>query len=123
MLSFEKLKEFFILILTFGIIYCFQMVDDKKRCKKREGIYDTIKLPLLVTAIVGLVLFWEKENLLAIFITADNCNNNLENQQFNIPQLKEISNNIPKMINIQKITPELKTMNRQLDVYTDLPPW
>jgi hypothetical protein len=117
MLSFEKLKEFFILLSTFGVIYWFQMVDDKKRCKNREGIYDTIKLPLLATAIVGLVLFWEKENFLAIFISAENCNNNLENQKFNMPQIKEISNNI------HKLTPELKPMNRQLDVYTDLPPW
>ena len=69
MLSFEKLKDFLILILIFGIIYWFQQVDDKKRCKKREGLYDNIKLPLLATALVGLVVFWEKTNVLAIFIS------------------------------------------------------
>jgi hypothetical protein len=58
MLTFENLKEFFILFFTFGIIYLFQYVDDKKRCKKRDGIYDNVKLPLLASAIVGLVLFW-----------------------------------------------------------------
>ena len=63
MLSFEKLKEFLILLITFGVIYWFQIVDDRKRCKKREGVYDNIKLPLLVTAIVGLVIFWNQESV------------------------------------------------------------
>ena len=62
MLTFENLKEFFILFFTFGIIYLFQYVDDKKRCKKRDGIYDNVKLPLLASAIVGLVLFWNSDN-------------------------------------------------------------
>lgn len=61
MLTFENLKEFFILFFTFGIIYLFQYVDDKKRCKKRDGIYDNVKLPLLASAIVGLVLFWNSD--------------------------------------------------------------
>jgi len=61
MLTFENLKEFFILFFTFGIIYLFQYVDDKKRCKKRDGIYDNVKLPLLASAIVGLVLFWNTD--------------------------------------------------------------
>ena len=111
MLSFEKLKEFFILFLTFGIIYLFQRVDDKKRCKKRQGIYDTIKLPLLATSIVGLILFWEKENFLAIFIEKEVCNNNLENQ---------IPNILPE--NIARILPEVNH-NNNLDVYTELPDW
>jgi hypothetical protein len=62
MLTFENLKEFFILFFTFGIIYLFQYVDDKKRCKKRDGIYDNVKLPLLASAIVGLVLFWNSDS-------------------------------------------------------------
>ena len=62
MLTFENLKEFLILSFTFGIIYLFQYVDDKKRCKKRDGIYDNVKLPLLASAIVGLVLFWNNDN-------------------------------------------------------------
>ena len=32
-----KLKYFLILIITFGIIYWFQMVDDKKRCKEKRN--------------------------------------------------------------------------------------
>lgn len=62
MLSFEKLKDFLILILIFGIIYWFQQVDDKKRCKKRETTYSYIKLPLLVVSILGLIFFWSNDN-------------------------------------------------------------
>ena len=69
MLTFENLKEFFILFFTFGIIYLFQYVDDKKRCKKRDGIYDNVKLPLLASAIVGLVLFWNS-NTGVVFINS-----------------------------------------------------
>jgi hypothetical protein len=119
MLPFEKLKEFFILISTFAVIYWFQLVDDKKRCKKREGIYDIIKLPLLATAIVGLILFWEKESFLAIFITQENCNNNLENKILNLPQI----NKLPiDEINIKRIS-EFNPIKNDLDVYTELPEW
>jgi len=114
MLSFENLKEFFILFLTFGVIYLFQLVDDKKRCKKRSGIYDIIKLPLLATSIVGLILFWEKENFLAIFIAHENCNNNLENQKIVMPQI----NQLPVNPIVQQ-----PVFNKNLDVYTELPEW
>jgi len=70
MLTFENLKEFFILFFTFGIIYLFQYVDDKKRCKKRDGIYDNVKLPLLASAIVGLVLFWNIDTGMAFMNSA-----------------------------------------------------
>jgi preprotein translocase subunit YajC len=116
MLSFEKLKEFFILLATFGVIYWFQYVDDKKASKKREDIYDKIKLPLLATAIVGLILFWEKENFLAIFIAQEKCNNNLENQIINIPEI----NKLPEVININKTIPDFRGGNIDLDVYTEL---
>lgn len=117
MFSFEKLKEFFILILTFGVIYWFQLVDDKKRCKKREGIYDTIKLPLLASAIVGLILFWEKENFLAIFITQETCNNNLENQILNLPQINKMPEEI---MNIKRPNEFHHPIKNDLAVYTEL---
>jgi hypothetical protein len=116
---FEKLKEFLILILTFGVIYWFQYVDDKKRCKRREGIYDNIKLPLLATAIVGLVLFWEKNSILAVFISQE-C------EVAKAPKLPEINAqvNIPG----QNVLPRtnsfiLSPSKNNLDVYTDLPEW
>jgi hypothetical protein len=116
MLPFEKLKEFFILLATFGVIYWFQSVDDKKRCKTRDGIYDKIKLPLLATAIVGLILFWEKENFLAIFITQENCNNNLENHGVKLQEVKLQDTKLPEM----KAVPEFNQANNNLDVYTEL---
>lgn len=114
MLSFEKLKEFFILILTFGVIYWFQQVDDKKRCKKREGIYDNIKLPLLASAIVGLVLFWEKESFLAIFIAQEHS--------ISIPPKLENSNPILMIEKPEQIIP-MSALKQNLDVYTEQPEW
>jgi hypothetical protein len=58
-----KLKQFIILVIIFSLIYWFQHIDDIKRCKERKGIYNKIKLPLLVTAIVGLVIFWNQESV------------------------------------------------------------
>jgi hypothetical protein len=52
-------KYFIILIVIFLIIYWFQYVDNKKRCKKREGIYENIKLPLFMVSIIALILFWD----------------------------------------------------------------
>ena len=97
MLSFEKLKDFLILIFTFGIIYWFQQVDDKKRCKKRDNIYDTIKLPLLVTSIVGLVLFWEKQNIFSLFVSVEPLRNSLTNSLPN-PLPNSLQNPLPNSL-------------------------
>jgi preprotein translocase subunit YajC len=115
---FEKLKEFLILILTFGVIYWFQYVDDKKRCKRREGIYDNIKLPLLATAIVGLVLFWEKNSILAVFISQE-C------EVVKAPKVPEVNiPGIPAIPGIPKTNSFILSPSKNnLDVYTDLPEW
>ena len=47
------------------------MVDDKKRCKEKRNNYDKIKLPLLVSAIVGLVLLLNNDSFTNIFIASD----------------------------------------------------
>lgn len=78
-----KLKQFLILLAVFGIIYWFQYVDDKKKNKNRDSIYNNIKLPLLVTAIVGLVICWDNNKFLTIFI------NECDNQE----SVQKISNN------------------------------
>ena len=78
-----KLKQFLILLAVFGIIYWFQHVDDKKKNKNRDSIYNNIKLPLLVTAIVGLVICWDNNKFLTIFI------NECDNQE----PIQKISNN------------------------------
>jgi hypothetical protein len=95
-----KLKYILIIIITFGIIYWFQTVDDKKRCKERKTNYDKIKLPLLVTSIVGLVLLWNNDCFTTIFVTS-NCN---ENYILEKPMV--ISNS-----------------HSNLDIYTGLPEW
>lgn len=50
------LKQLLIIVFVFLIVLWFQKVDDKKQKKTRTGIYDEYKLPLLVSAMVGLVL-------------------------------------------------------------------
>ena len=118
MLSFEKLKDFLILIFTFAIIYWFQQVDDKKRCKKRDNIYDTIKLPLLVTSIVGLILFWEKKNILAIFVQP------LQNPVPTVYNSGPITNPLPPVYN-NTLPNNLNSQlgGGELNVFTELPEW
>jgi hypothetical protein len=119
MLSFEKLKELIILVLTFGIIYWFQYVDDKKRCKKRVGIYEKIKLPLLVSCIVGLVLFWEKDSVLAIFIAKESCQ---PSNHLQVPKLPALSEFLPQN-KYSKIEGDFRPSKPEFDVYTELPEW
>lgn len=95
-----KLKYFLIIIITFGIIYWFQIVDDKKKNKERTSNYDKIKLPLLVSAIVGSVLLWNNDCFTAIFVTS-NCNQN----------------------SILEKPMEISNCHSNLDIYTGLPEW
>jgi uncharacterized membrane protein YbhN (UPF0104 family) len=91
-----KIKYFLIIIIIFSIIYWFQMVDDKKRCKEKTNNYDKIKLPLLVSTIVGLVLLWNNNSLYTI--------SSMEN------------GNMERSI-------EITTNYSNLDIYTGLPEW
>jgi hypothetical protein len=133
MLTFENLKEFFILFFTFGIIYLFQYVDDKKRCKKRDGIYDNVKLPLLASAIVGLVLFWNIDSG-ATFMNYTPAPGALRAPSVNFP-----GPNLPASgLGISKVNPDFVLANQtgghipaynidcaanNLEVYTDFPEW
>ena len=49
-------KQLLILVLIFLVIYWVQTIDDKNKNKKRDSLYDKIKFPLLVCAIIGLLL-------------------------------------------------------------------
>lgn len=118
-----NLKHFLILAITFGVVYWFQVVDDKKRCKERTGIYDKIKLPLLVTAIVGLIMFWDNDKILAVFVAGE-CN---------VPQgaLQEFTNPNPIQPNNTFMKPEVGMFKDtgsnfkqpDFEVYTSLPEW
>lgn len=126
-----KLKQFLILSITFGIVYWFQIVDDKKRCKERIGIYEKIKLPLLVSSIIGLVLFWDNDKILNIFVTTE-CNEiklpaheiiNAPNglNGLNGPNGLNAPNgpNVHTMTNIDRFG----TRAPDFDVYTSMPEW
>lgn len=116
-----NLKYFLVLITTFVVVYWFQLVDDKKRCKERTNIYEKIKLPLLVSAIVGLVLLWNNESFTAIFVTSNII------QEIN-PEIPDISikpdiNMKPEMNFISKNLPVISQGQPDFEVYTGLPEW
>ena len=50
------LKQFIIIIITFFLILWFQDCDDKKNNKERTSYHDKYKLPILVSALLGLIL-------------------------------------------------------------------
>jgi hypothetical protein len=120
-----NLKYFLILAVTFSIVYWFQMVDDKKRCKERTNIYDKIKLPLLVSAIVGLVLLWNNDSFTAIFVTS-NCVEDIPENGIPILeapiQIPEI--NIKQHPSFMNTKPSIFSSGQpNFDVYTGLPEW
>jgi uncharacterized membrane protein len=107
-----KIKYFLIIIITFCIIYWFQMVDDKKICKKRTNNYDKIKLPLLVSTIVGLVLLLKNDYLPNIYITS----NSTETSILERPIVRAIERAIERPT-------EITNNYSNLDIYTGLPEW
>lgn len=114
-----KLKQFLILSVTFGIVYWFQIVDDKKRCKERIGIYEKIKLPLLVSSIIGLVLFWDNDKILNIFVTAECTELKLPaHEMINVPNAPNAPN-AHSIINIDRFGSRAP----DFDVYTSMPEW
>ncbi len=125
-----SVKYFLIIIVTFGLIYWFQSVDDKKKGKVRESIYDKIKLPLLVSCLVGLVLVWNNKSFTALFITS--CVEEV------VPATPHINLNDPLILSGKPVfgthgapkfdifTGEKMTMSTgrpDFDVYTGLPEW
>lgn len=109
-----NLKLFLILIATFGVIYWFQQVDDKRRCKEKLTIYDNIKLPLLATSIVGLILFWDTEKFLTLFISS---NSSVESpiKPSNENMQQKLTDLLPN-----KIIPSKPSNVPDFDVYTSL---
>jgi hypothetical protein len=106
-----KLREILILSAIFGIIYWFQTVDDKKRCKERKNIYEHFKLPVLVTSISALIMFWGEKSYNTIFI-ANDCPKNISLVNNNNNQINEL------------LAPSIANKNfSDFDVYTSLPEW
>ena len=73
-------KQLLIIVFVFLLILWIQKMDDNSKNKKRENLYDKIKLPLLVSAIVGLLLNINLNNIIndtiesEIIIIKPNCN-------------------------------------------------
>ena len=80
------------------------MIDDKKICKKRTNNYDKIKLPLLVSTIVGLVLLLKNDYLPNIYITSNSTETSILERPIERPI-------------------EITTNYSNLDIYTGLPEW
>lgn len=114
-----NLKYFLIVVIIFCIIYWFQTVDDKKRCKKRTNIYDKIKLPLLVSAIVGLIILWNNN-----FYTSTNYNKEISKNFFNDLNLQQDNNEMnikPQNFFRNNKSSIISSKQTDIDVYPGLP--
>jgi hypothetical protein len=118
----SKLNDFLIICITFVLIYWFQQVDDDKRCKERANIYEKIKLPLLVSSIVGLILFWDNDRILSVFITTEDCSHA---DKF----IKPADVIEPPKVELKQLPPvlsagsEYKVSHPDFDIFTSLPEW
>lgn len=121
-----NLKYFLIVIITFGIVYWWQSVDVAHIKKKNKThIYDKIKLPLLVSAIIGCILLWNNN---FSNNSSNNFSNNSSNNLISTNYNKEIS---PNFFNNLKIQPENNAIgikpsiisSKQPEVYTEFPEW
>lgn len=114
-----NLKYLLIVVIIFCIIYWFQTVDDKKRCKKRTNIYDKIKLPLLVSAIVGLIILWNNN-----FYTSTNYNKEISKNFFNDLNLQQANNEMnikPQNFFRNNKSSIISSKQSDIDVYPGLP--
>lgn len=74
------IKQLLIIVFVFLVILWIQKMDDNSKNKKRDNLYDKIKLPLLVSAIVGLLLNIDLSNIIdnkvesEIIIIKPKCN-------------------------------------------------
>jgi len=98
-------KQIIVMIISFLIILWFQNNDDKKHNRKRLGLYDKYKLPLLVSAIIGFIL-----NLPLLFKSKE-CNQVLSEITILTP-IQEVSMPTQK---------SLKDIINNLQISTDMP--
>ena len=100
-------KQLFVMIIVFIIILWFQNNDDKKHKRTRQTVFDKYKLPLLVSAIIGLILNFP------ILFKMNKCppENNLTEINILTP-IREVK--IPTHVN-------LKDIINNLQISTDMP--
>lgn len=116
----SKLNDFLIICITFVLVYWFQQVDDEKRCKERANTYEKIKLPLLVCSIVGLILFWDNDRILSVFITTEECSHA---DKFIKPEDVKIQNLQQVQAVLSQVGSEHKVSHPDFDIFTSLPEW
>lgn len=123
----SKLNDFLIICITFVLIYWFQQADDEKRCKERVNLYEKIKLPLLVSSIVALLLFWDNERILAVFISTEECSHAdkfikpeavIEMNQVKVDKIPDVIKKVDSP-NIE----DYKVSHPDFDIFTSLPEW
>jgi len=125
-----NLKYFLIVIITFCIVYWWQSVDVVRIKKKNTtNIYDKIKLPLLVSSIIGCILLWNNNYFNDVVNNSSiDFHNNSSNNLISINNNKEIA---PNFFNDLKIQPENNIIglkpsiisSNQPEVYTDFLEW
>jgi hypothetical protein len=115
----SKLNDFLIICITFVLVYWFQQVDDDKRFKERVNTYEKIKLPLLVSAIVGLILFWDNERILSVFITTEEGSHA---DKFIKPEDVKVET-LPKVLGLPTSDYKASNAHPDLDIFTSLPEW
>jgi hypothetical protein len=78
------LQQLLIISSVFLIILWFQIQDDRKHNKKRNGYYDMYKFPILISAIIGLLLNFYCDNIseLDIFIQPTITPETIKNNAF-----------------------------------------
>lgn len=119
----SKLNDFLIICITFVLVYWFQQVDDDKRCKERTNLYEKIKLPLLVTAIISLILFWDNERILSVFISTEECSHAdkfIKAEDIKIETLPKV---LPSPVLPSPVLSEHKVSHPDFDIFTSLPEW
>lgn len=118
----SKLNDFLIICITFVLIYWFQQVDDDKRCKERTNIYDKIKLPLLVSSIVGLILFWDNDRILSVFITTEDCSHaDKFIKPADIIEIHKVE--LKQLPQILSPANDCRVSHPDFDIFTSLPEW
>ena len=122
------IKQFIIVILSFGLIMWVQCTDDKKHGIIRQSWWDKLQFPLLVSCLIGLVL-----NLPFLFHCADNSVDttnssdmkDLVSETANKPFLQELLT--PSKTEVQPIKKSIEPINPLIaplsdqTIYTDLP--
>ena len=99
------INQIIVVVITFLIILWFQNNDDTKNKRTRTTMYDKYKLPLLVSAIIGLILNFP------LFFKIMECKTTDLTEINILTPIKEIhtpmSNNLKDIINNLQISTDL----------------